>query len=161
MDDGFEYVGFGPRLLAALIDSLLFLAISAPLLASIYGWGYFLDADRPVIAGAADFLISWVFPTIATVVLWRWLGATPGKRAIGARVVDAATGDRLTTGQAVVRSLAYVVSALPLCAGFLWIAFDARRQGWHDKLARSVVLRVRRSSAGSPSTSARGRPPGA
>lgn len=145
MDESLEYVGFWPRVLAALIDTVVFLAITTPLLVAIYGWDYFVGTDRPVIAGPADFVISWVFPTIATIVLWRWIGATPGKRMIGARVVDDTTGGKLSVGQAVVRSLAYILSSLPLCAGFFWIAFDPRSQGWHDKLAHSVVVRQRRT----------------
>ena len=145
MDEKLEYVGFGLRLLAASIDAILFLALTTPLLVALYGWGYFVDADRPLIAGPADFLISWVFPTLATVVLWRWIGTTPGKRLIGARVVDEKTFGRLSMRQAITRSLAYIVSTVPLCAGFFWVAFDARRQGWHDKLAGSVVVRHKRT----------------
>ncbi|RYY81863.1 MAG: RDD family protein, partial [Comamonadaceae bacterium] len=40
--------------------------------------------------------------------------------------------------------LAYFVSAIPLCIGFLWVAWDPRKQGWHDKLAGTVVVRARK-----------------
>lgn len=36
---------------------------------------------------------------------------------------------------------AYYVPAIPLCLGFLWVAFDSKMQGWHDKLAGTVVVR--------------------
>jgi uncharacterized RDD family membrane protein YckC len=67
--------------------------------------------------------------------------ATPGKMAISARVVDASTGNTLSVGQSVGRYLAYFVSILPLGIGLLWVAFDSRKQGWHDKLAGTVVVR--------------------
>jgi uncharacterized RDD family membrane protein YckC len=60
---------------------------------------------------------------------------------VSARVVDAKTGNSLSVGQSIGRYLAYFVSTIPLCLGFLWIAFDPRKQGWHDKLAGTVVVR--------------------
>lgn len=69
--------------------------------------------------------------------------ATPGKMAISARIVDAGTGGPPSTAQLVVRYLGYFVSTIPLCLGLLWVAFDPRKQGWHDKLARTVVVRPR------------------
>jgi len=49
-------------------------------------------------------------------------------------------------GQAIGRYLAYFVSALVLGLGFIWIAFDTRKQGWHDKLAGTVVVRARKQA---------------
>jgi uncharacterized RDD family membrane protein YckC len=40
------------------------------------------------------------------------------------------------------RFFAYFVSIFPACLGFLWIAFDRRKQGWHDKIAGTVVVRA-------------------
>jgi uncharacterized RDD family membrane protein YckC len=40
----------------------------------------------------------------------------------------------------VIRLLCYFVSALPFYLGFLWAAFDRRKQGWHDKIAGTVVI---------------------
>lgn len=42
--------------------------------------------------------------------------------------------------QAAIRYFAYLVSILPLGLGFLWIIWDKRRQGFHDLIARTVVL---------------------
>jgi uncharacterized RDD family membrane protein YckC len=67
--------------------------------------------------------------------------ATPGKMAIGARVVDATTGGAPSTRQLVIRYLGYYVSTIPLLLGLIWVAFDPRKQGWHDKLAGTVVVR--------------------
>ena len=75
--------------------------------------------------------------------LWIARQATPGKIAIGARIVDAATGDEPTRSQMIGRYFAYYVSTFPLCLGFIWVAFDRRKQGWHDKLAGTVVVRSR------------------
>jgi len=64
----------------------------------------------------------------------------------GARVVDAQTGARMTTGQSIGRYLGYYVSIFGLGLGFVWVAFDPRKQGWHDKLAGTVVIRPRRTA---------------
>jgi uncharacterized RDD family membrane protein YckC len=69
----------------------------------------------------------------------KFLG-TPGKLLLNCHVVDATTGASLRAGQAVLRYFAYIISTLPLCLGFLWIAWDKRKQGFHDKIAKSVVV---------------------
>lgn len=139
-----EYVGFWLRVGASLIDVVLILAVITPLVIAVYGPGYW--TSTALIKGPADFLISWVLPAVAVVVFWSARQATPGKMAIGARIVDADTGQAPSTGQLVVRYFGYLVSMLPLGLGLLWVAFDPRRQAWHDKLARTVVVRPARRS---------------
>src|SRR5690606_41902881 len=97
--------------------------------------------DGPVIAGMGDLLISYVLPAVAVILFWLYKRATPGKMAVSAQVVDAQTGNTLTTGQAVGHYFAYLLATLPLGLGLLWVAFDPRKQGWHDKLAGTVVIR--------------------
>ena len=134
-----EYVGFWPRLGASLIDTVLFAMIIYPILYALYGKEYF--ASELLIGGAGDFILTHIFPAIAVVVFWVYRSATPGKMAIRARIVDAKTGLPPSTGQLIGRYFAYYLSAMPLCLGFLWIAWDPRKQGWHDKLAGTVVVR--------------------
>jgi len=139
----YEYVGFWLRVWASVIDSFLALAICLPILTWIYGKEYW--SSTALVQGPADLLISWVLPAIAIVLFWIYREATPGKMAVSARIVDARTGEHPSTGQLIGRYFAYYLSMLPLMAGFLWVAFDPRKQGWHDKLANTVVVR-RRSS---------------
>jgi uncharacterized RDD family membrane protein YckC len=140
--DELEYVGFWPRVGAALIDTLLIMVICFPLVTWYYGVQYW--TSDAFIQGPADFLINWVLPAIAVVLFWIYRQATPGKIAISARIVDARTGGKPSTKQLVVRYLGYYVSTVPLMLGILWVAFDPRKQGWHDKLAGTVVVRPRR-----------------
>jgi len=134
-----EYVGFWRRVLATAIDVLIVFVVEMPLLLAIYGREY-LSLSREGYAGFWDFLIQAVLPTVGVILFWRYLGATPGKLAIGARIVDAATGARPTTARLVVRYFAYIVSALPFFLGFFWIGFNRRKQGWHDKIAGTLVV---------------------
>lgn len=140
-DNDLEYVGFWPRVGAAIIDAIIITIFTAPALIAIYGWAYFTDPDKPFIAGPADFLISWVLPAVAVILFWIYKQATPGKMAVSARVVDARTGKSITPVQSIIRYLAYFVAMLPLFLGVIWVAFDPRKQGWHDKIACTVVVR--------------------
>ena len=136
-----EYVGFWKRLIAFLIDVFILTVITVPLLLAIYGRSYIrLAHEGGGIAGVWDFLIQYVLPTIAVIVFWRYRGATPGKMAISARIVDAKTGRTPSTGRLVVRYFAYLVSMLPLFLGFVWIGIDKRKQGFHDKIAGTLVV---------------------
>ena len=137
------YAGFWVRLGASLVDTIIYLLLTAPMLIAIYGWEYY-DFEEEIygfIAGPADLLISWIVPMIATIWLWMTYRATPGKMLFSLKVVKADTGAALTLKEAFIRYLGYVLAAIPLCLGFIWVAFDPKKQGWHDKLAGSVVVR--------------------
>jgi uncharacterized RDD family membrane protein YckC len=138
-----EYVGFWARVGACLIDTALAMLVIVPLSIAVYGTSYFDVASTGLVAGPADVLISWVLPAIAVVLFWVYRQATPGKMAISARVVDAGTGGPLGVGRSIVRYLGYFVSTIPLGLGLLWVAFDPKKQGWHDKIAGTVVVRDR------------------
>ena len=61
--------------------------------------------------------------------------------ALSAKIVDAETGKEPSIAQYIGRYFAYIISAIPFCLGFIWVAFDSKKQGWHDKLAGTVVVR--------------------
>jgi uncharacterized RDD family membrane protein YckC len=66
-------------------------------------------------------------------------GRTLGKAVMGLSVVGL-DGRQLSVVRSVVRALAYVVSLVPLFAGFIWVLVDRERRGWHDYIARSRVV---------------------
>ncbi|WP_406665094.1 RDD family protein [Gallaecimonas sp. GXIMD1310] len=134
-----EYVGFWPRAGASLIDTVLLGVIIWPLLTAFYGESYW--ESEKIVQGPMDFLLSWVFPVVAVILFWVAKQATPGKMAISAKIVDAKTGNAPSTGQLIGRYFAYYLSLIPLGLGYVWVAFDDRKQGWHDKLAGTVVVR--------------------
>ncbi|AGH81454.1 putative membrane protein [Psychromonas sp. CNPT3] len=138
MADTYKYTGFWLRTGASLIDTVIILALTYPILISIYGWGY-LDSND-LSAGFADLLVSWVLPIIAVIVFWIYYQATPGKMLIKARIVDAKTGNEPTLKQYIIRYFGYFLAGLPLGLGIFWVAWDKRKQGWHDKLAGTVVI---------------------
>lgn len=134
-----EYVGFWPRVGATLIDEILLLIITGPILTLYYGETYW--SNESLVMGPLDFLLGWVFPVVFTILFWSIKQATPGKMAIASKIVDAETGKAASTGQLIGRFFGYFLSIIPLGLGFIWVAFDQNKQAWHDKLAGTVVVR--------------------
>jgi len=140
-----EYVGFFQRMVASGIDTLLLLAIVVPL-----GWDSLhtaFDPAHPISMqrdGLLGFLVNWVLLPAVVVLFWRFRGGTPGRMALGMEIVDAESLGPPSNPQLVIRYLGYFLSTILACLGFLWIIWDARKQGWHDKLARTVVVKRRR-----------------
>lgn len=142
-DDGtLEYVGFWVRVGASLIDTALVIALTTPLIHWAYGDTYW--SNTSFYKGPADLLISYLLPIMA--VLWFWIArqATPGKMLFGARIVDARTGGKPTIGQLLLRYVGYYPSIFVGFLGLMWVGWDARKQGWHDKIANTVVIRRRK-----------------
>jgi uncharacterized RDD family membrane protein YckC len=70
---------------------------------------------------------------------WTLVGFTPGKAILGLKVARK-NGSKVSFGRALVRFFAYWVSAIPLFLGFIWVLWDPKRQGWHDKIAGTQVF---------------------
>lgn len=136
-----EYAGFWIRTGAAIIDTILTLIITAPILTAIYGAEYWFSDKGFSLMGGWDFFFNYLFPAMAIIVLWVYKSATPGKMATKLTIVDAETGAKPSTSQFIVRYLGYYIAMIPLCLGIIWVAFDKRKQGWHDKLAGTVVIK--------------------
>ena len=123
------YASTVSRLFALLVDGLLF--------GIIVGVFYRLIGN-PNINGVIDFVVG---AGLQIYFLTRYNGQTPGKMLLGIRVVKT-DGSPLTGSDAFVRYLGYALNWLSLGVGWLWVFFDEDRQGWHDKLARTYVVKV-------------------
>ncbi len=139
MKSEYQYAGFWIRTGAALIDTVLWLIILVPLLSAIYGADYWNGNVFPV--GIWDFMFGYILPAATVITFWVYKSATPGKMVTKLSIIDAQTGGTPLTGQFIGRYCAYFVSTLPLGLGLFWVAFDTRKQGWHDKLAGTLVVR--------------------
>lgn len=138
------YVGFWPRVWASILDTIMLLIVIAPIAIWIYGADAWLSGATPFLGlflGWADLALQILLPAAIILAFWVYRRATPGKMAIHARIVDARTGDAPSTKQLIIRYIGYYVSLLPLFAGYFMIAFDAKKQGLHDKMAGTVVVR--------------------
>ena len=117
---------FWERMGAGFLD-LMLLGILSGMAKSIHvfgGGGFFLLLAVAYFAG-----------------LWTWRGTSVGGIVLGLKVVSL-DGQPLTFPVALVRSLGAAFSVSVCFLGFLWIAWDPEKQGWHDRIAGTVVLRM-------------------
>jgi len=138
-----QYASFGRRLGAHLIDSFLLGTVAAAIGFSI-GLGAAVRGVEPAGMSAASVLatvVSILLPVLYCVAYWTRKGATPGKTALGIRVVNA--DDQPPSGvQSLVRYFAYILSTLPFCLGYAWMIWDREHRCWHDIIAGTRVIRV-------------------
>lgn len=139
LGDTYNYAGFWIRTGASLIDSVIFLVLTIPLMYLVYGNDYL--ASEAFSLGYFDITINYLLPIIATILFWMYKSGTPGKLALKLYVVDATTGNPLSLKQSAIRYIGYIASTIPLFLGFFWVGWDKKKQGWHDKMADTVVVR--------------------
>jgi uncharacterized RDD family membrane protein YckC len=138
------YAGFWLRLCAAIIDLTLVLSLIWIPMVMIYGVDDYLkyfNNEKPFL-GVWHFILEVIVPFILVIWLWLRFSATPGKMLLRLKVVDIKTSEPISFRQAIIRYFGYVPSILCFFIGIIWVVFDIRKQGWHDKLASTAVIRV-------------------
>jgi uncharacterized RDD family membrane protein YckC len=135
-----EYAGLWRRLAALLIDIIL---VAAVITCALLAW-MTIGGKAPE-GGSRAFYFAAGGVTLLTltlkVMLDAWLQGTPGLRLMDCRLVDTRSGDGIGLGRSMKRTLGIIVAVLPGLLGLLWILWNRHRQGWHDLLAGSVVIR--------------------
>jgi len=122
-----EYMGFWIRFVATIIDGIIISFVS---FAFSHIWGLL----SPIFL-VVPWLYNWLFTGLR--------GQTLGKMAVGIKVVNA-EGSMPGLGIAALREIpGKIVSSIVICLGFFWIIWDVRKQGWHDKITRTYVVRVK------------------
>ena len=129
-----EFAGFWLRFVAYIIDSLV---VGIPIAVI----GGLMMAIAPLL----------VIVYILSVLLGPWLyfslmessskQATLGKMAIGAKVTDL-SGNRISFGKATGRFFSKIISSI-LFVGFIMIGFTEKKQGLHDMIAGTLVIKSR------------------
>jgi uncharacterized RDD family membrane protein YckC len=140
------FAGFGPRLLAYIIDAII-VGIVATVIALIAVVPIVADRGSGATTGAAGvaassviFLLLFVFTLGYFPFFWLRNGQTPGMKPFNLYVVRDRDGGKISGGQAVLRVIGMWVSSIPLYLGYIWIFIDARKRGWHDLIAGTVVV---------------------
>ena len=121
--------GFGIRFVAYFIDAVIL---------GVIGWILILIFGLALAGG----YIVWIIDIVYIIGFWTWRGQTPGKMAAGVKIVKTDESP-IGFGRAIVRCIGWWVSVLTLSIVFLWIIWDSRKQGLHDKIAGTYVV-VRR-----------------
>lgn len=150
--------GFWPRVGARLIDGLIIgmpTTIVGAILLEVLPRedeqfctiGGDLAVCRPL-TGTSVVLLLLVLAAIVTAIVWFWhgllvgmKGQTPGRKALGLRVVDRDSGGSIGRGRGIARGLMGIVSGVALALGHLWSIWDSEKQTWHDKVASSIVIK--------------------
>lgn len=149
---GVRYASAGQRLIAYIIDNIIigfvigifyFIGIVA-----IAGGATVNENTGAVSAGPGagigmlillfGFLVGFLWKPF----FWSRSGQTPAYKILGMKVVRARDGGPISFGTAILRLIGYAVSSFILYLGFIWILFDNQKQGWHDKLANTVVIQA-------------------
>ena len=167
---GVAYAGFWIRFVAYLIDSIPTLIITFLLIAPAFGAAFDAVGEVPLPppGAAVDspeylawqramterfneafgplttslFSVVQLIPIVYFIGFWTWLGRTPGMMLFGMHIVMDPDGSRPGFGRSILRYVGYIVSSLALFIGFIWVGFDRKKQGWHDKIAGTVVVRA-------------------
>lgn len=133
-----KYAGFWIRFLAMFIDGIILGIIGRIFFGSQVSTGEF---DSSGISAGINYT-GWssLVPLLYVLLFWIFLSATPGKLALGLRIVQE-DGSKLTWKKALLRYVGYIISGLVFSLGFIWAGFDKRKQGWHDKIAHTYVVK--------------------
>jgi uncharacterized RDD family membrane protein YckC len=123
----YELAEIGTRFIAIVIDNII-LGVATAIL---FGAGRGAGAGVSFIVGLAYYWYFWT----------RQNGQSPGKQIMNIRVVKA-DGTPIGDGEAVLRYVGYTVNSVVLMLGWLWALWDPNRQGWHDKLAKTYVVKA-------------------
>ena len=145
-----QYAGFWVRFVAWLVDALL-LTILLAVLGRFTDVGFQIHTGDSAVVGG-QYYQSYYGATLTNplpvlvagiyfVAWWALIHATPGMLPFGMRIRRVDTGAHPGLGRAVGRYLGMLLAAIPLGLGLMWAGWDWRKQGWHDKLAGTVVVR--------------------
>jgi len=137
---GVEYAGFWIRLGAYILDGIILNIISF-ILGFILGFGLAFSSASLDAISAMSYVFGIILGLVYYVGFWTWWGQTPGKMAVRIKIVRT-NGAPIGVGGSIVRYIGYFVSSIILLIGFLWIAFDRRKQGIHDKIADTYVVKL-------------------
>lgn len=183
-NDDIVYGGIQIRLLANLIDFIIFALLFFPVLAIFDSIIYGDISPREVTQQLAlqmedlaksdpnfnmvdylknnkmleDFFIKnngfekMIFSIVAQFILlsviflvfWIKRQATYGKSILSLKIVDAKTLGKPTNKQLIIRMFSLFISVFPFLLGLLWMAFDPKKQAWHDKIAGTLVIKEKR-----------------
>jgi uncharacterized RDD family membrane protein YckC len=128
-----DKAGWGTRAVAIFIDAIG-IGIIAAAVSSILG----ADTQSRQYQGLSILLQAAYFTYFWSAA---GKGQTLGSRALNIRVVKT-DGSYLDYGGAFLRYIGFVISCVAFFLGVIWAAFDAQKQGWHDKIASTYVVRA-------------------
>jgi uncharacterized RDD family membrane protein YckC len=125
--------GFWIRVLAFIIDSVILYVVNLIV-------GLVLNPSTTGRSGIQT-LLGIIYFTYFWSASSMWPGQTVGDKLLNLRVIKT-DGTDLTIVQAFIRYVGLFVSFLVIFIGVIWVAFDPNKQGWHDKIAGTYVVKT-------------------
>ena len=153
-----KYAGFWIRFLASILDTI-FLALPIAVVIYFLSDGHWFDfaqyqhnvqmamsANAHALDSQPKTSLEWelifeISVLLVTMLFWKkWRGATPGKKFLRVKIVDAKSFQDIDNKQAITRSLGYIASTFAFLIGFLMVAFRRDKRSLHDLLAGTCVI---------------------
>lgn len=137
--------GFWMRLVATVIDTFIVLVLLL-LLGSLLALAGFATGGGGEDAGGNIAILILLFVLALSVAYYvfftGYCGQTPGKMALRIKVIRC-DGSSLSYGRAAFREIpAKFISGIILGIGYLMVAFDDQKQGLHDRIADTYVIKL-------------------
>jgi len=129
-----SYGGFWLRVFAFIIDEIVVLVGTSLVVMLVMGEG--TEESLEMVVDLINLVSVWLYYTLLESSNWQ---ATLGKKTIGLKVTDL-QGQQIGFGQANARFWSKILSALILMIGFLMVAFTEKKQGLHDRIAKTLVV---------------------
>jgi uncharacterized RDD family membrane protein YckC len=137
---GLRYAGFWVRVVAFILDAIV-LAVITSALGPLAGTGTVVNTGTAVSINYQANALGTLIGLVYFIGFWAWRGQTPGMMPFNLKVVRADNGEKVDIVRALLRYVGLIISIVLVFLGVIWAAFDARKQGWHDKIASTVVVR--------------------
>jgi uncharacterized RDD family membrane protein YckC len=124
--------GWWTRFFAIFIDGIALAIVSGILTSILYQGDTAAGTGLQTLIGVVYYVYFWSS---------YGKGQTLGSRALNIRVVKT-DGSYLDLVGAFLRYVGFIISIVCLFIGLIWAAFDAQKQGWHDKIAGTYVVKA-------------------
>ncbi|HQF89775.1 MAG TPA: RDD family protein [Methanofastidiosum sp.] len=139
-----EHAGFLPRLVAWIIDTII-LGIVGRIVAipfgTSYSYGYDMGYNTGFNLGSIGTILTAIVGLAYIMYFEGGKGATPGKMVMKLKVIGTDGRMPIGYGTAFIRWIGKIISTVVILLGYIWILFDKEKQGWHDKIANTFVVK--------------------
>lgn len=131
-----KFGGFWVRVGSYIIDTALSTLVGIIIVKNLeLGIDYFI-------------LISYIVFLLYVMLATTFYSTTLGKKAFGLKVVNKKDGNKIGFWKSFGRCLSYFLSCFLLYAGFWTAGLDSKKQGWHDKIVSTIVIRDKKVGFG-------------
>ena len=146
----FRYAGFWIRALALILDGLILMVVQIPLsllfaaavgaVGAAFGDSEIASAVAVIVIQIVNMLFSIGIQLLYDVLFLVKKGATPGKMALGLRVINADGSKQISYGKAIGRYFAKMLNGFTLNIGYMMAGWDIEKRGLHDRICDTRVI---------------------